>query len=413
MRKDCLDLLARKEEGSEESLLIYQQIAASYHSHPPKELSKEDAILLLKGLFLNKIHTLKKNKTTEHLKDQIERASWRWKKEVANLLNGPHGPEICHEIARCMDPSVKKQSWDCTSHYPICVSQDGRCTINMDDLTMKVGNNTIINFDDFDLIPSFKKVFTREDYTFKTRDSILFEFTDEHGKLNVIDLDKEFIRQKQDQGGWYEYKPMEKLDDIFKHLPKEFKYLCQQATLWASIEPDAAREIIVQDTQGQITHRLPVEQKPPGSALDWTLGEPQKLNVPDAPWHLVDIQHGPNTAAAALLGQGMLWKDAKNNLRELEFPSLGLLHMKLESSTWQAYSREYPGYHLSPNQRYRGLEAIPNAYVLENKEGKRKLVIPLGEIQPKPEGSFGTKFDIAVADDSQTRNMAFDLDPEV
>ncbi len=129
-------------------------------------------------------------------------------------------------------------------------------------------------------------------------------------------------------------------------------------------------------------------------------------------WTLVDLKHAPQTPLKNLFGEGMLWRDDQDNFTELELPSLELTFKMVrdDGGAWRADSVKYPGYHLASNQFYRGLEAIHGAVVLENEVGKRKLILPYGDISASKKGSLSSSLSIWIDPKASKRSIAIDLD---
>ncbi len=420
VRNKCSELLLRTIDGSDESYLIYQQIAASYETHPPVEFGSGDAVLLLRSLYHIKNHKLTKYKTTENLKDQIERVQWRWTKALEDMLKGPAGSAICHDFFATVYPMVLKQSWDCISHYPLCVSQDGQFAIHVKNVSVSV-HNVLLQVNFADTIPGFKRVFAQENYNYKIVEGNVWEFNDEHERLHRIDVQNKIILQKQDNGQWYQH-----IDEGILNIPsQDLRNLLKNSILWVPSENTENPEILVKDSRGQTTHRFcsvnvkltdkmenffRQKNKPIPRKIE--VRECQKLDVPDAPWHLVTVNREKNPHLSTLFGEGMLWQDLEGKLRELELVSRGLsFEMKLEGGGWQAHSREYPGFYVAPLQRFFGMKPVKGAILLESKEGKRKLVVPIGKIVSARSGSLERNFNLFSLDkDKKIQNLAYDLD---
>lgn len=201
---------------------------------------------------------------------------------------------------------------------------------------------------------------------------------------------------------------------------------------WLNLSGDKAKQLAECVKKAESTHFFSLEEKPKETLPDCfevelahTLLDTHKnqRNLPietisrlvddKTTWTMVNLKHAPETPLKSVFSEGMLWRDETNNLTELELPSLELSFKMVkdeDGSDWRAESVEHPGYHVAANQLYRGMERIEGAVVLENKAGKRKLVLPYGDVVPKQKGSLNSSIEIRVMNNAVKRALTMDLD---
>lgn len=424
-RKQLLSLLAGHNVQVEDPTLIYQQIAASYQSHPPKSFTEEDAALLLKALVYENVFPLQKHVKSQSpfVKYQKKEAFQHWKKEIETLVKSEQGSLICNEIIKVFDPSFKDQLWDCKALYPYCTSRDGLWTLNIATHELYKKDKAFSNLPkDFFERPDFAKVFTKLRYPSQPLNNKIYEFVDERGITTQVKLpersEKLVIRQHFPEG-WYELITLEELGGNLKNLlPKDFVTLCQKEILYFSM--DQNDHILIKNKDLKTTHCITLKEGKDKPIIESI----QKMDE-DAK-SLVEMNSSQDNELKTLFGRGMLWKDKEGKFEKLELPSMGLsFSMKLKDGHWKAACDQFPGYFAAVNQQYRGVDNIPGmprdstlrdgtippyAIVLENKHGQKKLVVPFGEMKYNP-NPFESLLVIDVKADQIQRQIVYDLDP--
>lgn len=418
--------LKNKNLQAEEKTLLYQQLAASYLSHPPTSLTKDDCSALLQATVFINTYPLKKEKATQHLQSQIAKVLLHWQEPIQSLLNDEAARnEICSNIIAAMDPGAPAQPWLIDTTNSLYKSIDGSYALDV-----KKG---LIYFKDKQLtslpLPilknsSFQKIFSETDYPCRALSSkeSHYEFIDERQIVTQI-KGKKIFQQINNQ--WYELIFPQDLGEAFMNsnlLPADFIYLCEQSNLWAptQITSDEKFNILVRNKKGEITHQIALTKNPqtdPLSQGNFLIESCQKGDGKSPPLTLVDLLNTTSSlpvqrpALYEIAKKGMLFKDLANNLKELELTSLGLsFDIRYEHGMSLAYCKEKPGYFLAPYQGFRGLAPIKGACVLENKKGEKKLVIPYGTIVPQGLGSLKTEYDINVERNSKEKSITFELD---
>lgn len=112
---------------------------------------------------------------------------------------------------------------------------------------------------------------------------------------------------------------------------------------------------------------------------------------------LVDIyqENTPFTMFETFTGKNEinLWKNENGELALLEIPRFGLsFEMKKVNQTWQAFSKDYPNFKLSANQKVKGLLGFHGGLVIENSRGERRLLLPRMRMIPKTTGALTRNF---------------------
>jgi hypothetical protein len=415
----CAQQLAQREWSGQERTLLYQQIAASYADFPPEQFTAEDAVrLLTAGIHQELYPLLETYQESAYLQYQVAAAFSKLSGRMQVWLQGESGSQICNAVLRCLEPNAKEALWDCKSCYPRCVSNDGRtlldvqkCTLYREEKSLSTLPRSVLKHFEF------TRIFTKKDYLVQQIGPDSFEFVDEQGiKTHIQQPQGIGLLIKQElEGRWYQLTAGNFTNKNL--LPADFEDLVVNSSHWVAV--DHKDEVVLRNQQRMITHRIPCKinlYKNPDKNLDQiTLGIPLKVRSKGEPLALQLIKPALKekraTPFAYLFEKGMLWKDAAGDFRECEIPSLGLSFTmsRHEARYWRADSTEYPGYFLAPNQRYRGLGVIVGALVLENEQGKRKLVLPYGKIK-SGYGSFTKKVWVDLSFKTQPFSLAVDLD---
>ncbi len=523
-----LDLL-KVERSAEERTLLYQQVVASYVSHPPQDLNSTDITRLIIGMLHGRIFPHGDAKETDHLLEEMKRSQMIWHKQISTMMQSGAGAQICNAIVGAFDPFAGKKQWD-LSQYPQCRSTDGVYILDVDSLQLLENRQSLSGLPVAILEDkNFQHYFSKKNYACHVLNDGQYEFTDQRGILTragpITDRDRSMVIRQQFEGHWYELTNLLRLEVATPYvalLPKDFRGLCDQSSVWISIEKGVEPHVLLKNSQHDTTHRVdlkevspklteeerqrfyqflvdtdvrsaPIRQKilsedkgflnqyleldgndakklaeriglakspPSRSKIVNFFSKPSPaINTPplegpalfefmdscpesfelslchrilqlrslhdklevdtcckqiDAKtsWRLVDLKNAPETTLKHLFGEGMLWRDGNDNLTELELPSLGVTFKMVReaSGDWRADSVEYPGYRLASNQHYRGLAAVNGAVVLENRFGKRKLVLPYGEVRNQKPGSLNSTITIKVSSDPTNRSIAIDLD---
>lgn len=412
IRDNLIKLLGQNWKQPDALTLIYQQIAASYKTHPPSTFTEKDAIQLLTALTYDKVFSLKTLSSSVHVEEGMKGAYQLWKGEIEKLLKSEHGNQICNAIVRSLETSASEMNWDCSSSYPFCKSQDGSYVLNINTQEVFKRGQIFTGLPKgFFNHPEFTKLFCQTHYPSKPLDNGFYEFVDERGittRIKEVKGEAPIIQQEL-SGEWHQLTDALKLE---VNLPNSFNKLCKQSTLWRPM--GEGNRILIKDLSLKTTHYINLglteDKYRKIESIEKITGEDKSLFLRD-----VCLPYDINKTFKDLYDVGMIWRDKNGDLKEFELPSLGLsFAMQKNDKVWLAMSAEYPGYHVASNQRCRGMEDIPGSVVLENHQGKRKLILPFGTIisssDPDNPSPFNISLKLKVEDNANQKLIAYDLD---
>lgn len=394
---------------------LYAQAAASYESHPPVHFDEKDAVLLSIALMHNNFYPLPQNFKSAHLDNQMQRAAHRCAPELQKILQSEWGSAISATVLRTFIPHAGTSKFDTLKNYPLVSSLDQKFSLNMQTFEIFENNKALTGLPQAVLNdPTFRKFFKKEKYACYKISSNCYEFMDERNrKIQVLTIPggaSAFAIRQEALGYWYEMADASALHIRSGELPEDFANLIKEEKIWVPLVKEDKPIVLVCNHDLKITHFLNLKAAPEQNQKLYSINQLmgiRKVKKEDYPLHLVDLKEIKNHALELLLKNAMLWADKDGKLKELDIPSMQLsFTFSTPNKGCQADCQEYPGFFVSPNQSYRGLQYIEKGIVLENEKGKRKLVLPYGTVTPAGKTlTLNTGLNI-----SGENSIVFDLD---
>lgn len=409
IRDSCTQLLSRPNLSQEERTLIYQQIAASYDTHPPTDFNEKEATLLITALLHHNTHPVTEHGKTE-LDNEISAVAWNYQSRIEQHLKGQSGPAICRAITQTFDPSSSSLQWNCRDRYPLCSNEEGYA-IHAGTFTLYIKNMPLTVLPISVLTDQeFSRVFPKKDYVCRALGLNRYEFEEENGTTTRVQIKEKggvLVEQLID-GHWHQLTSLKALVSDKLVISHPFQELCSSSSLWIAVEPGSpSQEVIIRNASHQITHRLSMRTLPSDQVK---IEKVSKETLSGTSLSLIDIETTKDPQLQKLFKDGFIWKEEGGTLKQAELPALGLsFEMKKEGKIWRAYSEQHSGFFISPTQRYRDLQSIPGAIVLENQAGMRKLVAPYGTIVYTGKGSFKSGLSVHPSPEEEMRTISFDL----
>lgn len=161
-------------------------------------------------------------------------------------------------------------------------------------------------------------------------------------------------------GKWYRYIPSEQIPETLVSVKDQFHH-------WISVDGDP-KQIAIQNPAFETQY------------VGEETSQGFQLHSADKPHLTLQL---PAELPLAHFEEPLwihTWVNKDNAIEALEMPRYHL-HFDLLRTTkgFRLASREYPGYHVAPDQELPQLQMVPQYILLENAQGEKKLLIPIKE----------------------------------
>ncbi len=380
--RSLMDLAIAHKEPEALAVASAQYIATFLHDNRP--LNGDDAADLLKAACKFTQFPSKEIKDS-FLLHQVKNTLFRRTDELRSLASN----EVLNKVTAYLtnDSNFQAMEWD-TSKLPICISADGRYTINISDGKFYEKGKI------YSELPS--KIITHSEYQAlfggKTIDAVQESpncFISRDGSTRFFLDDNRVVIQRKMKGDWCQLIPKNELSESLKNgLGSKALYEFHSAWISCDDQPDISQILFIDTTQGwepAFTAHLSSSEPPAVESI-------KKGNL-----SLIDIYKGRDRAFDFLsrieeLHYINIW-EKNNEPAEIELPRLGLnFKVKNEEGVQRAYCNEFPGYYIALHQSIRELTGFSEYLVLENGKGQKQVIIPNQEITVLKKGSLTANF---------------------